>query len=355
MSFYSTAKSSRRAFSIVELLVAMTVLLLMLAIIFKITQGTADVWQNSTGKTEGFREARGAFDAMTRDISQATLNTYFDYTDASGAFKTPGDAAFIPNKYMRRSDLHFVSGKSLLGGAAPGVANPLTHAVFFQAPLGYTNNPLYNNMESLLNGCGFYVSYGADKAKPGFLGTTPDRYRFRLMQFTQPSEQLMIYDSSVIGTPASPNWDNNNWFVNPLKTAGASQVSQLAENVVALVILPKYSNKDSSATSLAPVYEYDSRNRANAETLHQLPPVVLIVMVIIDETSAARLGNTAIPPNLGLSGLFQQASKLEDDLATLESNLSALPGNAAGNHIPLRYEVFRSEVALRGAKWSSTP
>jgi uncharacterized protein (TIGR02599 family) len=295
---------------------------------------------------------------MTRDISQATLNTYFDYTDSSGAFRVPGDASFVPAKYMRRSDLHFITGKNLLAGAAPGVTGTITHSLFFQAPLGYANNASYNNLESLLNACGFYVFYGPDVSKPGFLGGVPDRHRFRLMQFAQPSEGLMIYDSSVAGVPASPNWDNRNWFVDPLKSSpGSALISQLAENVVALVILPNYAKKD-KADSDAPLsadYEYNSRNRSNTKTLHQLPPVIQIVMVIIDEASAVRLGNTATPPNLGLAPLFKESAKLNDDLAELEKNLGALPGNAAGNTIPLRYEVFQTEVAIRGAKWSETP
>ncbi len=338
------------------MLVAMAVLLLMMGIIFKITQSTADTWRRSTGKIEGFREARGAFDAMTRAVSQATLNTYFDYVNSSGDYiNSANSSAFTPDHYARRSDLHFVSGKQLLSGTS--VPNPTTHSLFFQAPLGYTNSTTYQDMDALLNACGFYVCYGTDITKPSFLTTVSSRYRYRLIQFTQPAQNLSIYDSSITGN--DPSWNNTNWFISPLQqdlsASTPSTFFQLAENIVALVVLPKYSSVDQTTGgngTLSSDYEYDSRNRSSSATLHQLPPVIQIVLVAIDEASAVKLGNSATPPNLGISSLFQLSSKLADDLTTLGNNLAAVPGNSAGNKIPLRYEIFQADIAIRGAKWS---
>lgn len=342
-----------QAFTLLEMLVAMAVLALILTVVFRIIHGTTETWRSTTGKTEGFRGARTAFEAMTRTLSQATLNTYFDYVDASGAYRNPASpSGFTPVRYTRRSDLHFVAGSDLLGGS--GLPHPITHAVFFQAPLGYTNaGGSYPGMENLLNATGFYLYYGPDPTRPAYLSdaNVPERNRFRLMQFLQPAEQLSIGSATVTG--GSPNWNATTWFAPALSPTGAP-VSQLAENVVALVILPKLPEADlaTGASSISTDYSYDSRDRASPATFHQLPPLIQVAMVVIDEASAAKLGNASTPPDLGLDGLFHDPAKLQEDLSTLGRNLGAEPGNSAGNQIPLRYEIFQTEVALRGAKWS---
>ncbi|GAT33595.1 Verru_Chthon cassette protein C [Terrimicrobium sacchariphilum] len=345
-------RRSLRGFSLLEMLAASAVFLLLIGLVLKMTQATADSWSSSTGKTEGFRDARAAFATITKAVSQATLNPYFDYADAGGNFRDQvSSASFTPTQYIRRSDLQFITGKSLVDA---GVQNPVSHAIFFLAPLGYSLEANYRNMDGFLNACGFYVFYGEDPAMPARLsGAIPaSRNRFRLMQFLQPTENLSIYDVSVTG--GSANWRNTKWFGSAL-ARNSAPVSQLAENVVALVIRPKASDADEAkaTATLAPDYEYDSRDPASAESVNQLPPVVEIVMVVIDDTSAQRLGNETTPPNLGLNNLFQDASRLDADLSELEKNLGAINGNAAGNKIPLRYQIFRTEVALRSAKWSS--
>jgi len=336
---------------LLEMLAATAVFLLLIGVVLKMTQATADSWSNSTGKTEGFRDARAAFSVITKAVSQATLNPYFDYADASGAFRSSGTVGtFVPKQYLRRSDLHFVSGKSLLSGT---VSDPVTHSIFFQAPLGFTRSASYVDMDGFLNACGFYVFYGVDPSIPAHLkDAVPTHHRFRLMQFLQPSERLAIYDSSITG--GNPNWNTAAWFTKPLGQPDPP-ASQLAENVVALLVVPKYSERDEveNTAPLTDDFEYDSRNSTAIGTLNQLPPALEVILVVIDETSAARLADSASPPSLGLDVLFQKTADLETDLSTLEKNLGALPGNPAGNAIPLRYQIFRTEISLRSSKWST--
>lgn len=338
------------AFSIVELLVATVILALILGIIFSITQMISQSWGKSTAKIEAFQGARAAFDTLSRQISQATLNTYYDYfqgTTSRAAALAAGNTTFTPTRYGRYSDLHFISGKSL-------VPNQVGHSLFFQALLGYTDDTVnYGGMDTLLTGCGFFVAYDKDNSVPGFLGTLPNkpanRYRFRLMQYLQPSQNLKVYD------PAAT--DEKAWFQAPLNSNPAP-VSVLTENIVAFVVLPKLSRADAEdalakgkVSELADDFEYDTRKiTPSGVTDYQLPPVVEVVMVAIDEVSAQRLCQGSATPDLGVPGglasLFQDASVLETDLKKLTD---ALIQNRA------TYRVFRSEVALRGAKWSSTP
>jgi uncharacterized protein (TIGR02599 family) len=342
-------------FSLVEMLVSVAILGVIMAIILSMVQQTGSLWKNTSGKIEGFRNARAAFDAMTRTISQATLETYFDYQDSSNNWA--GSTAYTsPSKYVRRSDLHFISGQG--GGStnpllAASFSNnsatytPVTHAIFFQAPLGYST--LYPTQQRLLNACGFYVAYGPDPNVPSYLSSLSPRYRYRLMEFLQPAESLQVYMTTAGATEST-------WFTNSITgtyTTSANYV--LAENVVALVVWPKPGAGDlatGTTGTLTTNYSYDSRSSTGTLTYNQLPPIVQVTMVVIDETSAIHLGNSAAPPALTAGAPFTDVTKYTTDMGTLEANLMATAGNSAGNHIPLNYRVYQTEVAISGAKWS---
>jgi hypothetical protein len=189
------------------------------------------------------------------------------------------------------------------------------------------------------------------------------------------------------------------WYSNDLSTY--SRV--LADNIIALIISPRspgISDKNGAQQpdfAHAPAYLYDSRGllcgvqtniivsgesaggaaqaggapppppSVAAVTTNVLPPVLDITMVALDEASAARYaaGKSASTPLVlaaansgsGSAGLFQTVSskgtsvstgdiddQFEADLATLETYLTS-------QH--LNYEVFRTSVAVRAAKFST--
>ena len=83
-----------------------------------------------------------------------------------------------------------------------------------------------------------------------------------------------------------------------------------------------------------------------SNTFNQLPPLVQVVMVAIDERSALRLPNQSTPPNLGVanfSKLFTEPEKFDQDLKTIEEALILQK---------ITYQVFNSMVPIEGAKWS---
>lgn len=331
-----------RAFTLVELMVATAILMLLLGVLFMAINETGKVWRRSSDKIEAFQDARGAFEAMTRTLSQATLNTYYEYFDSAG--KPASDAGYsgTPSRYGRQSDLQFVSGKALLSGQ-------VGHAVFFQAPLGETGTP-YEKLDSLLNACGFFVQFGNDASASSLSGrppmldgsSMPLRYRYRLMEMSQPAEQMKIYNST--GTQ---------WFTDAL-AASPPKARVLAENIVALVILPKQPDTEEPADPTQRIgadYEYDTRTTWSGTKqpakMNQLCPVLKIVMIAIDETSALRLqGSSSSAPDLGYApgSVFQKAEQLTGDLAKVETALSA-------KHIG--YRVFQTEIPLRNSKWST--
>lgn len=328
-------------FTLVEILVSMAILTVLLLTLVAITDSTRRTWTYTTGKIEQFREAREAFESISRRVSQATLNTYLDY-----------DNPAAPTKYIRQSELRFISGPGLVTGAS----HP-THSIFFQAPLGYVEDPTYVGMDNLLNTWGYYIEFGDDSGlRPPFLSTTiaPLHSRFRLMELMEPSESLTLY-SEEIAAGGNANYTGATWFTTPLATK--SRV--LAENIIALILLPKLSpQEDTTGTMLAPNYAYDSTSNGtngsnkNYNTKNQLPPVVQITMVALDEASFGRLqGNSATMPALGLDALFSSAGDTQNpanagyarDLQTLETTLRTLK---------LNYHIFTTNVSLKGAKWS---
>lgn len=344
-----TACNNRRqslGFSLIEVMVSSVILIMILGIVVSMTNYASHGVQYSAAKIESFQSARFAFETMTRAVSSATLNNYYDYFDVSRNRRTPTNAStFNPDVYGRYSELEFVSGKNLV--ATPRAQ--VTHAIFFQTPLDYTvPTSGYSHLQGLLNVLGFYVEFYNDSdSRPSFV-SSPERWRYRLMELLQPTENFSVYD--VAG---------HSWFtasIDPGKTT-SPPVRLLAENIIACVICPRLSTDTTDVSSLAADYEYDS-NIANAASpiswtsgsqpscMNQLPPLVRIVLVAVDERSMIRLqGNSTTPPDLGFdySKIFKFASKLDEDLATLGQAL-------AKKNVSFR--VFQTDVAIRGAKWS---
>jgi uncharacterized protein (TIGR02599 family) len=151
------------------------------------------------------------------------------------------------------------------------------------------------------------------------------------------------------------------WFSTPLGKGNCGHV--LSENVVALVLLPKVpASEDSTGVTLAPKYSYSTAPvswpppNPQPATESQLPPLVQVTMVAIDETSANRFqqmssGASDSVSKLNLNNLFGTAGDVNDntkpgyanDLKTLTDTLQTLG---------LNYRTFTSEVSIRGAKWS---
>jgi uncharacterized protein (TIGR02599 family) len=387
--FQRPAPPRQAGFTLVEVLVASLLVLILIGLVTQLTIQTSRAWQRGLGDIQTFQEARAAYESLARTLGQAALNPYYDYyqgTTPRGQLPASDLAGFAPTSYGRASDLHFISGQAgtLLAGSPQPVITQ-THAVFFQAPTGYSVS--YRSLDNALNSWGYFIHYGdGAETVPPHLRNTPGyrpRYRFRLMEMRQPTEELGAYQKAGVSTVG--------WFVDHART----QSRVLAENVIALVLLPTLpESADSPAhagqgVSLAPNYNYNSRvplgavgdpafpgaspvfppdaytaypvdgGSIAATRHHQLPPLLRVTMVVLDDQSFARLqkasGDSDTPPaalDLRGAGLFQEARRLADDLAALEAICQARPGNATGNTIPLNYQVFSTDVLLKEAKWS---
>jgi uncharacterized protein (TIGR02599 family) len=328
-------KAHSGGFTLLEVLVTLALILIVLLVLLDFTQNVDRLWK--TTATDPFVEAESAFENVAAHLAGATLETYQDYADATGAFRTPASpASFTPDHPARRSDLAFVCGPGTTWLAGSG-RTTAGDSVFFAAPQGYTQTDAHLGLEHLLNALGYFVEFGDETGAPAFILPGSHRWRWRLKEILQPTEALGIY-----AAPTSIAW------IQPLVQISAA-APVLAENVIALIVLPERSASDSGA-ALAPAFSYDSRDAANPVTRHQLPPRVRLVLVAIDEASAQVLAaqNGSQPPSLVPANLFTTGtdSQLDADLASLDA---ALTGRQ------IRHRILQREIVLPAAAWTNAP
>jgi len=383
LSFMRVRRSP--GFTLIELLVSMTFLVILMLVVTQVVGIVQRTWVRANSRVSQFREARVAFDILSRNLTQATLNTYWENEFDPLGTDSAGQAITKAKNYIRQSELQFICGPTgqLLTGATGSAQNYPGHAVFFQAPLGITRLVAANggqanteNMVNLLCGRGYFVEWGNDAPyRPPFLNTlntVPTRQRLRLMEYSPTAEMNRIYDSAL--RPITSN--SKTWFQDALtsvvqegETVSTRAFTRpIAENILALVISPQLEttgNVGGQPYSIAPNYLYDSTLKANPGasssaanrqgTQHMLPPMLKVTMVALDERSGeflARDENESMRNEVldTTAGLFTSAASFAADLdgtgdqpGTLEEVLSANK---------LNYRVFTTTIALKQGRWS---
>lgn len=399
---------SSAGFTLVELMVSTAIIALIMLVLVAMTNQTNQTWRYTTEKIEKFQAARDGFESMTRRISQATLNPNWDYLDKNLKVRDKTIMStdwlnFVPVYYGRVTDLRFVSGPIqpnatvAFPGLMPGIPMRPGHGIFFQAPFGnVTDKANYGILDNLLNTWGYYIETNYDQTTPSFINQNATnmvkRWRPRLMEYMQTAEKMQLYDP----TDATYKWFTNGFTnANPAKPETVPY-RVLAENILTLVILPKLSKADedlraskqnATAAMLSPNYIYDSTMTLNPganggtdpgaiNPKNQLPPILSVTMVALDERSAEKLydkycapspsqnnysnvvmgmdvASTKVSPAVAYSTLFTDAKRLEDNTAT------PTPGDGdlydlerVLTHEGCTYRVFTSNVSVRGAKWS---
>jgi hypothetical protein len=222
------------------------------------------------------------------------------------------------------------------------------------------------------------------------------------MEVIQPAESLGIYLDGEV-SDSTPYKKTTDWIQVALgrmkrpdgrENQASSRI--LAENIVALVLLPKLSEADrrnKDTLDLAPKYDYDTQpsdesgillrevvtssvpgsrpgtygvwkeqklSDVEKKQLGQLPPIMQVTMVAIDEASAARQqdigGDT--PPDW-TEGLFTSVHREDDFKKDLGNSADPEPGSLiyrlqnANKAARVNQRVYTADVVIRGAKWST--
>ena len=339
----------RKGFSLIELMVAMGILSVLMLLLTVLLDQVQQSWQYSESRVSQFREARVAFDLVTKNLSQASLNTYWDLLDE--------DEDGLVDEYFRTSELHFIALNAGLQIPASGGQTPVGHGVFFQAPLGFSTN--YRNLNNLYNGRGYFVAWGGDKAfRPSFIDGD-ERFRYRLMEFRPPAEfNLIFWDGQEERDRGLPQ-DFSDWFKQTgggIDSGGgfAAHLNPLAENIVYLVISPRdtlseeFRNRDETYSDIAPRYTFDSNDQSSEfeSFSQQVPPLMRITMIAIDEGSAVRMEDGSQEPaevKATLRGLFENTANFTEDIQTVSDEF-----NEAG----INHKIFSSTIMLRSSQWS---
>ena len=327
------------SFTIIELLVAISILVVLLVLASQVISRTSVLWIYSNYKMTQAREARVGFDALISRLSAATVDSYYGYQyapEATGQYTATG--LYVPTNYTRRSELRFISGPA---GDLTGLSSCPTHAVFFLAPFGIVSDTAnYGQLPGLLNIFGFYIQWSnVDLERPSILSGT-DSYRFRLMQFIQPADSMALYSLTTNYPTYTQVTTSPSWQLKAL-SASPSGIRPLANNVVALLLLPVLKPTALNTTDnplVAPGFLYNSEIAPISATpftspVNRLPPVIRVIMYTIDDKSAKRLPQTAAVPNLYVDSssnpLFVDPAKLFPnppdigDLQRFENTLTA--------------------------------
>lgn len=334
-------------FSLIELMVAMGILSVLMLMLTLVLDQVQKSWTYSESRISQFREARVAFDLMTKNLSQASLNTYWDLKD-----NDPPDG--LVDGYFRTSELHFEVMKTAKLSSI-GSQNPVGHAVFFQAPLGFST--LYPNLNNLFNGRGYFVSFGGDREfRPSFI-RSPEKFRYRLMEFRPPAESNQVFEDGAEERSKQEEQQFTEWWRQGMSVGEGSfedHLNPLAENIITLIISPRDSilqsgdDRDDTASKIAPNYIYDSNTPNNEAIEQQVPPLVRVTMIAIDEASAVRLEEGSTPPEK-IHALIQEppndTKRYDEDILTIVNSL---------NENNINHKVFSSMVLLRSAKWSDS-
>lgn len=344
----SLRRGGARAFSLIELMTAMlilSVLMLMLTILLDQVQRS---WRFSESRISQFREARVAFDVMTKNLSQASLNTYWEVRDSNN------DGIF--DGYFRTSELHFLTLDTQTLGSTQ-TQQPVGQAVFFQAPLGFSTE--YRNLNNLFNGRGYFVAFGGDRRyRPSFINSA-ERFRFRLMEFRPPAEANQVFADGMEERAQNQVQIFDKWFRQSMGGVGPgdfeSHLNPLAENILTLVVSPRdslevgTSSREQTFSRVAPDFRYDSNDLSGGREAfaHQVPPLVRVTMVAIDEEAALRFENGASIPaqlNSAIVGAFRRTENYAADIQRVADAL---------NNLNVNHKIFSALVMLRSSKWST--
>ena len=332
------------AFSLVEVLVSMVILSMILLVITSVIGQTQRTWKTATATLSQFREARVAFETVAREMRQATMKTYFDYT---------GFGAFVgapPTDITKEAEGGMVVDQANVIVSGGSAAELPGSAVIFQVPAGAASaqDETWMPLQFALCKRAYFVRFSDDAGylPSGLVSRLPLRHRYRLVEYSPPTDFNDIYATGAGAT--GPPWTR----VLRSTAENDGHLRIVADNIVAMIVAvsPRQGAMGGERTNLAQarnpflVYKFSTfiDNVVSGRQIGQsMPAMARLIMVAVDEESAVRMslnGGTAPPDILGRSGAtFQNAQAVQSDIETLRSYMLQQRYN---------FRIFSSNVYL---------
>lgn len=340
----------RRAFTLVEVLVSMVILAMMMLIITTVISQAQRSWKAASSKVSQFREARLAFDTITRNLRQATIDTHRTFLWGTATYSSDPLAPPTGSGRIAHLGIKFDTASRLVSGGGGSSELP-GHAVVFQAPLGKTamgerSSVDISGLKNLLCTRGYFVQFGSDSnfLPVGLASRLQAKHRYRLFEYQPNTENNAVYNES----------GDQGWATIELNDAG-NTVRPLADNILMLGFAVSFATPASesvprlagnSETNLE--YAFNSYEAPEAAKRFRLPRYAHVFMIAMDEESAARLAqihNTSAPDTVRSSGatftspnqLFGQSGDLAKVRAYMDSQR-------------LNYRIFNSAILILGSE-----
>ncbi len=260
----------RQGFSLIEILVAATVLVLLTSVLSSLALQTRKIWSGVDGQTQRRSTGRSLLQFIARDLEMAALPSGYPASATAAAnlqfvanlSSNPANATAIPSDFL----------------------NP--HAAFWQAPVSS------DRQQGALAEVGYFIRW--DTSQPGVAKAQLCRFQ----AIPSDAANFLIYGDS---TGAAVNWLAPG-ILSAVAPASASTNYKgwIADNVIALWIRCLNSQGQpivatASGTTLNGGYGFDSRQGftdpagTRQHPAPALPPVVEITLVTVDARTALRI------------------------------------------------------------------
>ncbi len=230
----------RTAFTLLELLVAITVLSVLLLILLSMVDGASRLWRDSENRVDSYREARAAFNTIAADLKSihpSIEEKFFDWRTS-------------------RSDI-----EDLVSGPAPdGIANSL----FFVT--AKPDSAQEQGSEGDLCAVGYFLAWGNTSTGASATGS------YNLYRYFISSDDTFENISTGQSTP----FFTDGTVATPLPS---KTVEVLARNIAAFIVTPK------TVTSGPALTEFDQSSS------QPMPNVVEIKIVAVNQDTADRWGD----------------------------------------------------------------
>jgi uncharacterized protein (TIGR02599 family) len=360
----------RTAFTLVEVMVSMAILLSMMLIITEVIGQAQRSWKAASSRISQFRQARQAFDIITHGLRQAEINRYYAFiypsakrvpkalpaTPPDGSGYVPANLYESPEAMGAYADLEIVTGNASEFFSAFGAVSDLSgDAVLFQGPFGLTQNSEYRPLNNALCARGYFTMFGdnARSLPSGLVNRLTPKYRYRTYELRQGTE----YNGIFSGDLTSYRLPVSRWRTfSPDET-----VQPIAENIIGLLFAPLFgvplSPDGSPASGTArltedlkagqAVYDFDSHSPVgDPSRTGYLPRAIRVVAFAIDEQSAEKLatqyGTTSPTLLASATSTFTTVGSLKDDLAKLQLKM---------DKEKINFRIFSATVPILGGEW----